>query len=413
LAERSSDEISSDARNERSFLSLLLEKWPLFVLATADSVITVIAQRSGGAVRTAGEVPLAARFENAIVCYARYVGKILWPSRLAPLYPHPGNSIRMGQVIAAGALLLLITIFVIVQRNRRYLLFGWLWFLGTLVPMIGLVTVGEQAMADRFAYIPLIGVLIAFVWAAWDLAGSFRISLWAPAAAALAVALAMGIVTVHQLHYWRDDETLWRYTLSVTDRNYMAHDNLALALVKQGRNDEAVAEFRAANALHRYPANEVLTLVLFELRVGHPLEAVEDCDAIVQSSNQASDLQIRAVAFSERGQGLLQLRRYDEALESFQNALHLSPNDGMALIGSGTLELREGNFDQAVGHFARAAQFDNSPVSLLLLAQALRRDGHALQADSAMAEAERISSDLSGAQISAGQFLAFVGLKPI
>jgi protein O-mannosyl-transferase len=412
-ATRSGDENTAAPSGGHSFLYLLLEKWPLFILAAADSVITVIAQRSGGAVRTAAEVSLGARFDNAVVCYARYLGKVFWPSRLAPLYPHPGNSIPVWQVVVAAALLLVISIVVIVLRDRRYLLVGWFWFLGTLVPMIGLVTVGEQAMADRFAYIPLIGVLLVFVWAAGDLAESFRIPLGVPIMTALVVGLAMGVVTYRQLHYWRDDETLWRYTLSVTDGNYMAHDNLALALRREGRSDEAVAEFRAANALHRYPANQVLTLALFELRVGHPQEAVEECDTILRAPNQAGDSEIQAVAFSERGQGLLQLQRYDEARESLENALRLSPENGMALIGSGVLEMRVGNFDGAARHFARSAAFDSSPVSLLLLAQALRRDGHAAQADSALVEAQRISSDLGGAQISAGQFLAFVGLKPI
>ncbi|MGA7557823.1 MAG: hypothetical protein WBV60_07840 [Terriglobales bacterium] len=295
----------------RSFGFLVWEKWPLFILAAADSVITVIAQRAGAAVRTAAEVSLASRFENVFVSYVRYLAELFWPVRLAPMYPHPGNSLSGLDVAAAVALLLLISTLVLRWRDRRYLQVGWFWFLGTLVPMIGIVTVGEQAMADRFAYIPCIGVFVAGVWTLqeWVVAApasrqrnAYRArSVWIGGAAVVAVSV-LGCLTHHQLGYWSDDETLWRYTLSVTDRNYMAHDNLALALAKQGRSDEAVVEFRAANALHKYPPAQVLELALYELRVGHPQEAAEECDSVLRAS---TDPQIQAVAWSVLGQAHL------------------------------------------------------------------------------------------------------------
>ncbi len=293
----------------RSFGFLVWEKLPLFILAAADSVVTVIAQRAGAAVRTAAEVSLSARFENAFVSYVRYLGKMVWPVRLAPMYPHPGNSLPGTEVMAAEALLLLLSALVWHRRDQRFLLVGWLWFLGTLVPMIGLVTVGEQAMADRFAYIPYIGLFVAAVFGlnAWRVQGAAsqdRIrGAWLGVAAVLAVFI-LGCLTYRQLGYWSDDETLWRYTLSVTERNYMAHDNLALALAKQGRSDEAVVEFRAANALHKYPPEQVLALAAYELGVGHPREAAEECDSVLRGS---TDPQIRAVASSELGRARLQL----------------------------------------------------------------------------------------------------------
>jgi hypothetical protein len=292
----------------RSFGFLVWEKWPLFILAAADSVITVIAQRAGAAVRTAAEVSLASRFENVFVSYVRYLGELFWPTRLAPMYPHPGNSLSGLDVASAVALLLLISTLVLRWRDRRYLQVGWFWFLGTLVPMIGIVTVGEQAMADRFAYIPCIGVFVAVVWTLqeWVVAapasGYRARSVWIGGAAVFAV-FVLGCLTYHQLGYWSDDETLWRYTLSVTERNYMAHDNLALALAKQGRSDEAVVEFRAANALHKYPPAQVLELALYELRVGHPEDAAEECDSVLRAS---TDAKIRALARSVLGQARLQ-----------------------------------------------------------------------------------------------------------
>ncbi len=408
------------APTQRSFSFLVWEKMPLFVLAAADSVVTVMAQRAGNAVRTVTEVSASARFENIFVSYVRYMGKAFWPSRLAPLYPHPGNSLPAWQVGAAAALLLLLSVLVLRWRHRRYLFVGWFWFLGTLVPMIGIITVGEQAMADRFAYIPLVGLSVAVVWTldawasnAWTLgavASERRIpNVWRGGAAVLVVFI-LGCLTYRQLGYWRDDETLWRYTLSVTERNYMAHDNLARALAQQGRSDEAVLHFQAAAALHQYPPAQILALAFYELRVGHPQEAIEECASALRAS---ADSKLQAVAWSELGQAHLQLGHYDRAAESYQNALRLSPENAMALIGSGLLALRQDQPGVAVTHLAYAVKADPSAVNFLLLAQALRRAGRAAEADSAAAEAQKISPDLSQAQIAAGQFLSFAGLKPL
>jgi tetratricopeptide (TPR) repeat protein len=394
----------------RSFFFLVCEKMPLFVLAAADSVVAVVAQRAGNAVRTAAEVPVSARLENGVVSYVRYIGKALWPSQLVPMYPHPGNSLPGWQVAGAAMLLLLLSALVLHWRDRRYLFVGWFWFLGTLVPMIGIVTVGEQAMADRFTYIPLIGLFLAVVWTLDAVASERRIpSAWLAGAAVLVVFI-LGCLTYRQIGFWRDDETLWRYTLSVTKRNYMAHDNLAIALAKQGRSDEAVFQFQAASALHKYPAGQVLTLASYELRVGHPQEAIEECDSALRSS---ADPKVQAAAWSERGQAHLQLHHYDQAAESYQNALRLSPENGMALVGSGILALRAGRSDAAVTQLAHAVKIDPNSVNFLLLAQALRRAGRPAEADFASAQAQKISPDLSEAQITAGQFLAVAGLMPI
>jgi tetratricopeptide (TPR) repeat protein len=397
---------STESLTPRSFSFLVWEKMPLFILALADSVVTVIAQRAGAAVRTAQEVSLSARFENVLVSYVRYLGKAVWPSRLAPLYPHPGNSLPTGQVVGAAALLLLLSALVLHWRDRRYLLVGWFWFLGTLVPMIGIITVGEQAMADRFAYIPFIGLFVAVVWALDAVASEYRIpNVWRAAVATLVV-FSLGCLTYRQLGYWRDDETLWRYTLSVTDRNYMAHDNLAIALAKEGRSDEAVFQFRAAEALHKYPPIQILALALYELRVGHPEQAIEECDSVLRTSD---DPKVQAVAWSELGQAHLQLRHYDQAAQSYQNALRLNPEDEMALIGSGLLALRQEQPGAAASQLSHVVKIDPSDVNLLLYAQALRRAGRNAEADSASAEALKISPDLSEAQIAAQQLLSVAG----
>jgi len=394
----------------RSFGYLVWEKLPLFILAAADSVITVMAQHAGAAVRTAAEVSPSARLENVFVSYVRYMGEMFWPVRLAPMYPHPGNSLPRSEIVAAVVLLLLITALVWHWRDRRYLPVGWLWFLGTLVPMIGIVTVGEQAMADRFAYIPFIGLFIAVVWAASALASEYRIPrVWLGGTAVLVVSV-LGCQTHHQLGYWRDDETLWRYTLSVTQRNYMAHDNLALALAKQGRSDEAVVEFRAANALHKYPPAQVLALALYEERVGHPQEAIEECSSVLRDSTSIKNSNFEAATWSALGHAHLQLRQYDQALESYQNALRLNPEDATALVGSGVIALRQGQSNLAVTQFAHAVKIDPSDVSFLLLAQALRESGRPDDADLAVAEARKISPDLGESQKAAAKLLSVAGV---
>jgi protein O-mannosyl-transferase len=392
-----------------SFGFLVLEKLPLFILAAADSVITVIAQRAGGAVRTAGEVSASARLENVLVSYVRYLGKMFWPSRLAPMYPHPGNSLGVWQVVGAAVVLLVLSALVLRWSDRRYLPFGWFWFLGTLVPMIGLVTVGEQAMADRFAYIPYIGIFVAVAWGLGALASEYKSpSPWLAGAAVVGV-FTLGCLTYHQLGYWHDDETLWRYTLSVTERNYMAHDNLAHALAKQGRYDEAVLQFRAAKALHQYPPVQVLALAFYELRVGHPQEAIEDCDSVLRASN---DPKVQGMAWAEIGEAHLQAHQYDAAGEGYENALRLSPENEMALVGSSLVALHRGQPDTAVTQLTRAVKVDSSAVNFLLLAQSQRQAGHSAEADAASAQAQKVSTDLNEAKAAAGQFLSVADVKP-
>jgi tetratricopeptide (TPR) repeat protein len=299
---------------------------------------------------------------------------------------------------------------VLLFREHRYLLVGWFWFLGTLVPMIGLVTVGEQAMADRFAYVPLIGILILSVWGVREVVADNRIPGFYPAAVSVLVVLVLGCLTYRQLGYWRNDETLWRYTLSVTERNYMAHDNLAIALSKQGRADEAVGEFRAAEALHRYPAAQVLALASYELSVGHPAEALDDCSSVLRTT---PDRKVRAAAWSGIGQAHLQMHEYDQANESYQNALQLNPDDGTALMGAGVLALRQGQSDVAVAQLAHALQVDPNDLKAVLLMQALKRAGRTEEADSVEAQVRRISSDPAQAQVAAEHVLSFAGLKPL
>jgi protein O-mannosyl-transferase len=405
---RSAPGLAPGAPTARSFGYLVREKLPLFVLAAADSVVTAIAQRGGNAVRTFSEAPVQLRLENIFVSYVRYVGTAFWPSRLAPMYPRP-DSLPAWEVVGAVALLLLLSALVLLLRERRYLLVGWCWFLGTLVPMIGIITVGDQAMADRYAYLPFVGLFVAVVWTLNAVASEYRIPRAWRSVAAVGAVFVLGCLTYRQVGYWRDDPTLWRYTLSVTERNYVAHNNLALIFKGEGRAEEAVAEFRMSKALHKYPPSQVLTLGFYELSVGHPAEAIEECN---DALHDFTDAKLQALAWSGIAQAHLQLQQYDQAAESYQNALRLNPEDGLALMGSGVLAMREGQSDLAVAELMHAVKVDPSDVNVVLLAQALRRAGRTSEADSALAQVQKISSDPVQAQIAAGQILGFAGLKP-
>ncbi len=225
---------------------LFLEKVPLLVLSAASALVTLAAQHAGGAVRSTIEYPFAIRIENAVAAYFDYVGRMFWPLRLAPMYPHPGNSLLAWQIAVAAIFIVAVTIFVLRKREKRYLLVGWFWFLGALVPMLGLVQVGQQATADRYMYLPIIGLLIMLCWGIADWAGDKQPRLIAVTVASMLAVAALGSLTYRQIGYWHDSETLWTHAAAVTKDNYVAHVNLGETFLNQERTEEAAAHFRAA-----------------------------------------------------------------------------------------------------------------------------------------------------------------------
>ena len=213
---------------------LLLEKIPLFFLSAASALITLKAQRSGMAVRGLHQFPLAVRIENALVAYGLYLWKMVWPARLAPLYPHPGTLLPDWQWGLSALVLVGVTGLVLIFRGKGYLPVGWFWFLGTLVPVIGLVQVGDAAMADRYAYVPLIGIFVMIAWSFDELADEKGIRIFWRVLPATCVLAALSVVTFHQLSYWENEYTLWAHTLAVTARNPFAHDAMGAALMDPG-----------------------------------------------------------------------------------------------------------------------------------------------------------------------------------
>lgn len=233
---------------------LILEKVPFLALSAAVGILTWMAETKIGALKTVAEYPLTVRLENAVVSYVRYIGKMFWPTDLAVIYPHPGAWPWISVALAAFVLLM-ITVFALRFRRRApYLAVGWFWYLGALVPVIGLVQIGSHAMADRYTYLPLIGLFIMIAWGMTDMLAPRRFGRALVAIGGLAVVLAFIPPARAQVAYWKDAERLFRRAVVVTERNYLAHNNLGAALARKGSVDEALRHYHQALAIHpRYP----------------------------------------------------------------------------------------------------------------------------------------------------------------
>ncbi|MGA7401349.1 MAG: tetratricopeptide repeat protein [Candidatus Sulfotelmatobacter sp.] len=400
-------EDTSDATEPvaRSFSYLLVEKIPLLLLSAGSGVITMVAQRAAHTVRDA---PDGVRFGNAMVAYMRYLGKAFWPVRLAVVYPHPGP-LPVWEIVASAAALILMTALVLRWRSHRYLVVGWFWFLGTLVPVIGVVQVGVQAMADRYAYIPYIGLFVCVIWGVVETVRELKVStVWLMALAAL-VLLTLGMLCRRQIAYWHDSESLWRHTLSVTERNFMAHDGLGRALATQGRTEEAIAEFNASEKLAAYSAHAMVELGIYEQTHGHVQDSLGQYR---QSLNGATDSKSRSIALGYMGSAFTQLGDVNRAEASFKDALQQNPDNSFALVGSGLLAEQKGDFADAAEKISRAMKVEPTDVGYLLLSRALRRAGRVVEADEARVQAQRISHDLTQAEQSADRVLASAGIRP-
>lgn len=225
---------------------LLLEKVPLLALSAGSAAITMFAQRSGNALESLGYIPVQLRLENAIYSYAKYVAKIFWPVNMALVYPHPLNKLTFFQVGLSAIFLIAVSVLIWKSRKQRpYAITGWFWYLGTLVPVIGLVQVGPQGMADRYTYIPALGIFIILVWGLKDWASSRPEILKSLKPIAFVVLAYLAVLTFRQIGYWRSSEELWTHTLQITDDNFIANDMLGSLLVQEQR-PEAMQYFEAA-----------------------------------------------------------------------------------------------------------------------------------------------------------------------
>ena len=358
-------------------LWLVLEKVPFFALCAASAVITTRAEKAGGALKPLAQYSLALRLETAVISYARYLGKAFWPTKLVALYPHPTHLYAAWQVGLAVLLLAAITAGVLLARERRYLAVGWFWFLGSLVPMIGLVQVGYHAMADRFAYIPLIGIFLVVTWLVADWASQHRVSTRTLAIPAIFVLAGLGALTYRQVSYWHDIESFWRRTLAATHDNYVAEVNLGEFLYSVDRIDEAAAHFRSALEIFPDGLSANLNLGAYEDRRGNTAAAIERYEKVAV---KGADSGIRATAYGSLGFAYRRLGETKKAQQSFETAVQEAPERARALTGLGLMAEDRGDLVEALRLYSLAAARQESDVIHLLLAQAYQRLGRTAEA---------------------------------
>jgi protein O-mannosyl-transferase len=382
---------------------LILEKAPLLLLSAASATMTMKAQKAGGAIQTLSQYSLLLRLETAVISYVRYLGKALWPSKLVALYPHPTKLYPAWQVVAAVVLLMLITYLVIRARERRYLTVGWFWFLGSLVPMVGLVQVGSQEMADRYAYISFVGLFLMLTWLVADWAEARKISASSLAIPAVSCLLALGTLTYHQVGYWHDAESFWLRTLALTQNNYVAQVTLGDFLFNQGRTEEAAAHFRAALAIKPDGLNANLGLGTYEDRRGNLPAAIERYQLVAR---HAADLRMRATAYSSLGFAHRGMGQATKAKQCFETALQLEPDWARAMTGLGLIAQENGDMTEAIRQYSRAVAVQPTDVGYLLLAQALRQEGRLDEATAISERVARFSPNLAEAQKAVESFLS-------
>jgi protein O-mannosyl-transferase len=343
-------------------LAIAFEKWPFFLLTFISCIVTFFAQRSGNAISSLIMVPLHYRFYNVLAAYGRYLLNMVWPTDLAVIYPLSQDLSWMHAMAATSAAALLVISW-IVWRGRRthpYLPVGWLWYLGTLVPVIGIVQVGEQALADRYTYFPLIGIFIAVTFSICDLAKRFQIPQMVLAVAATLILAACLFLTENQLHYWQDGETLFIHSLAVTQDNEIARVNLGVVLEQKGKQTEAFTQYRAAEKLapNVYIIHNNLGNLLDSQ--GKPEEALAEYQQAILINPGLPFLH------NSLGGTLTELGRFNEAMAEFTNAMRLDPAYATPHVRLGDALLKQGHDVEAITQFNEALKLD--PLNYQILA---------------------------------------------
>jgi tetratricopeptide (TPR) repeat protein len=383
--------------------SRLVEKWPFFLLSLASCLITIQAQHAGGAMAPLAALPLAARLQNAVMAYGAYIGKTIWPGALSPIYPLI-MPLPEGPALISLGVLAAISALVWRQRRLGFLPVGWLWYLGMLVPAIGIVHVGSQALADRYTYMPIIGLFIMAVWGGAHLGDKLKLPAWGGAALSGVLLAALGAATFQQARMWRDSETLFRHAVRLDPRNYIAHGALGDTLRALKRTDEAMVHYQAALATYPFDPQVLTDLGVMAADQGK----VEEALVYLHRA-----LQVRPDYFPTRfnlGEILSKARRYEEAAAHLHQATRLQPNDARAHTSLGV----------AQAHLARWQEAENSHRKAIGLApqypEAWNNLGYALamthrleEALAAFSEAVRLRPTFAEAMVNWSNALAQAG----
>lgn len=344
---------------ERSWWLLVREKIPLFVMSAASCVVTYLAQSRGGAMESK-VLPFGVRGANALVAYVSYIIKMVCPLNLAVVYPHPGTSLPIWQTVGSALILgALLMVAIKSARNRPYIIVGWLWYMVTLVPVIGLVQVGGQAMADRYTYVPLIGLFIILAWGVPELLAKLepsesRQGKVSPLWLALGSVMLLGLMacTYIQVGYWRTNMSLYRHALYLDSSNQLAHLFMGDALILDRDYTGAIEEYETTLRLD--PKQDIAHFKEARLLqiLGKPKEAAAHFQAALALSNNNPDYH------KDYGLFLLNMGRVDEAIDQFTEALEIRPEDTNTRNNLGCAYAREGDLDRAIDEFRTAVEME-------------------------------------------------------
>jgi tetratricopeptide (TPR) repeat protein len=404
---------ASQCQRRNTWSWLVIEKVPLFVLSAASCVATLLAQKQ--ALELSLKPPLGERVGNALVSYAMYLGQMIWPARLAVLYPYPEGNLKVLQVVLALLLLLIISAAVFLWRKKYpFLVTGWLWYLGMLVPMIGIVQVGSQVRADRYTYLPQIGLYLLVAWGGMELFHRWHRSREVLTVAAVLAVAALTAGSYFQTSYWRDTETLWKHAIATTSNNYIAHVNLAHVLSQSGRFDKAIAECREALKIKPdlAAAHNNLGDALIQNKQGG--RTVPGQNAINEAIGHfRAALQIKPdfmQARSNLGNVLLQKGQVDEAIAQFQKILEMDPHIAEAEFSLGKAFLQKREVNEAIAHYQRALEIDPDYAEARYnLGNAFVAEGQYSESIAAYQAAVRIRPDFFEAHHNLACVLATIG----
>ncbi len=381
---------------------LIVEKIPLFLLAAASSTVTFLAQRAAGSVTSLDSVPIFTRIARAAVLYVAYLGETFWPANLAALYPREPLT-SYGPALGAAVLLALLTAGALAgaRRGQRWLAVGWFWYLVTLAPTIGLIQVGLQVMADRFTYLPQIGLCVALVWGVgrWgrgegEKGGKGEREQRVMAAVSTLLLSCLMLCAWRQTSYWRDSERLWTRDLACTSNNGIAHNNLGNALFGRGQVDGAIVQYGKALELEpRY--------VEARINLGHALAGRGRIDEAIAQYGKALELEPdNALAHNDLGSALTDCGKFDEAIAHFQKALDLKPDYAEARNNLGNAMLGCGEVDEAIAQYRKALEIrDDFALAHNNLGSALARRGNFDEAIVHFRKALDINPDLVGVDV--------------
>jgi tetratricopeptide (TPR) repeat protein len=353
--------------DRKSFWRMTLEKLPLFALSAAASIVAIALQVQSPT--SVGQLPFAWRLQNALVTYVLYIWQMFWPANLAVFYPHPDNRFALWQVALAAAFLIVMTWVVFaLRRTRPYLIVGWLWYLIMLLPVIGIVEVGLQGHADRYTYLPHVGLYIALTWLTADVARSLRYRKEILASVGSVIVIILSACAWKQTTYWRNSETLWTHTLAVTTDNDVALTNLGTLLMERGQLDDALSYFQSALAVrsrseHRHYN---LSLALIHDSTGNVLARKGRLNDAIAHFRQAIELRPDFPdAHYNLGTALFQKGDLDGAIAQWRTTLSIHPYDSGAHTSLGNALVQKGLLREAADHYERALQSD--PDSILPL----------------------------------------------